>query len=116
MEHEYETQPEEVVIPEILEHNLDSDSEIKAEKQDSEGSTTEQVGKIDSEIKAPEGDILEERDEALPPKVDAETVTVIEGVSKQIIKEGYGRGPPPRHSSCFGTPYDSQAFFSSLFG
>jgi hypothetical protein len=45
---------------------------------------------------------VEERDEVLPPKVESEKVTVKEGVSKQVVKEGHGLGPPPRHSSCFG--------------
>lgn len=116
MGHEYEDQREEVVKPEIASNTSDSDSEIKVEKQSTEGRASEQAGKIDSEIKAAEGDILEERDEALPPKVNTETVSVREGVSKQVIKEGHGLGPPPRHSSCFGTPYHSPAFFSSLFG
>lgn len=103
MGHEYGAQPEQVVKPEEEEmsaNTSDSESEIKVEKQDS----TEQAGEVDISSSGDHGDILEERDEALPPKVNAETVTVKEGVSKQVIKEGHGLGPPPRHSSCFGTP------------
>lgn len=100
MGHEYGAQPEQVVKPEEEEmsaNTSDSESEIKVEKQDS----TEQAGEVDISSSGDHGDILEERDEALPPKVNAETVTVKEGVSKQVIKEGHGLGPPPRHSSCF---------------
>lgn len=87
MGHEYEAQPEEEIQPEISEET--SDSEIK---QDTEGGARTR--------KAYKGD----GDESLPPKVDSETVTVKLGVSKQVMKEGDGRGPPPRHSICFGTP------------
>lgn len=86
MGHEYEAHPEEEIQPEITADS--SDDDIKAEKQDSS-----------STRKAFKG---EDGEESLPPKVDSETILVKEGVRKQVMKEGDGRGPPPRHSSCFG--------------
>ena len=112
MGHEYEAQPSVEPEKEEASFSLDSDSEIRVEKQDNEAGT-EQTGKVDVFEK---GDIVEERDELLPPKVDSENVTLKEGVSKQIIKEGHGLGPPPRHSSCFGTPHTSRNVASLSFG
>lgn len=85
MGHEYEAHPEEEIQPEITADS--SDDDIKVEKQDSS-----------STRKAFKG---EDGEESSPPKVDSETILVKEGVRKQVMKEGDGRGPPPRHSSCF---------------
>lgn len=127
MGHEYEGQPageSEEVVHEVKAPNAseDSDSDIKVAKQDTEEGSAEQVGEIGisgtgdhhGSIEGEGGDILEERDTSLPPKVVAETVTVREGVSKQVVTEGHGRGPPPRHSTCFGMPHDSRVFFDFL--
>ncbi|KAG0555064.1 hypothetical protein KC19_12G141600 [Ceratodon purpureus] len=99
MGHEYEAQPSVESEKEKAAVSSDSDSEIKVEKQDNEEKPqSEQAGKSDV---PEEGGTVEERDVSLPPKVESEKVTVKEGVCKQVIKEGHGLGPPPRHSSCF---------------
>ncbi|CAM6012542.1 unnamed protein product [Sphagnum balticum] len=41
------------------------------------------------------------RDENLPPQVNTEVQVLQQGVTKQIMKEGHGDAPPPRHSTCF---------------
>jgi hypothetical protein len=41
-----------------------------------------------------------ERDESLPPKPTSETETIMEGLTKNLIKEGYGERPA-KGSTCF---------------
>jgi len=54
------------------------------------------------------------RDENLPPQVNTEVQVLQQGVTKQIMKEGHGDAPPPRHSTCFGTLLHLQALWKLL--
>lgn len=113
MGHEYDVQPsvesESAALLEEREKaaSSDSDTETKVQNQQDHERPIAPASKVDASETAKhetteEGDILEERDESLPPRVKSEKVLIKEGVSKQVIKEGQGDGPPPRHSSCFG--------------
>ena len=61
------------------------------------------IGEEENEIKVEASAFktsVAERDDILPPKVTSETETIQEGVTKHLIKEGYGENPM-KGSTCF---------------
>ena len=75
------------------------------------------TGEEESEIKIEASAFatsVSERDESLPPKPTSETESIVEGVTKNLIKEGYGE-KPARGSTCFCKCYLYSVYIISAY-